>query len=101
MREGTLINKRVILPLPNNPNIDNKFLYKYAENWVEDTYGIGDYFCRTSEIDPDYYKLVNYEIEVIETYAESKLFLKQAIVVLTFKHIKDIAFIDIKNLEGK
>lgn len=43
----------------------------------------------------------NYKIEVIETYAESKIFLKQVIVILTFKHIKDIAFIDIKNLEGK
>lgn len=101
MREGNLITKRVVLPFPNNTDIDNKLLYKYAENWVEDTYGIGDYFCRTSEVDPDYYKLVNYKIEIMDTYAESKPFLKQVIVLLTFKHINEIAFIDIKNLEGK
>ena len=99
MREGNLITKRVVLPLPNNPDIDNKFLYKYAENWVEDTYGIGDYFCRTSEVDPDYYKLVNYEVEMMDdTYAESKPFLKQVVVFLTFKHINEIAVINIKNL---
>lgn len=101
MREGNLITKRVVLPLPNNPGNGNKFLYKYAENWVEDTYGIGDYFCRTSEIDPDYYKLVNYKVEIMDTYAEGKLFLKQVIVLLTFKQINEIAWIDIKNLEGK
>ena len=98
MREGNLITKRVVLPLPNNPDIDNKFLYKYAENWVEDTYGIGDYFCRTSEAYPDYYKLVNYNIETMDTYAEGKLFLKQVVVFLTFKRINDIAYIDIKDL---
>lgn len=101
MREGNLITKRVVLPSPNNPDIDNELLYKYAETWVEVTYGIGDYFCRTSEVDPDYYKLVNYKIEIMDAYAESKLFLKQIIVFLTFKHINEIAFIDIKNLEGK
>ena len=94
MKEGILITKRVVLPLPNSPEIDSKFLYRYAENWVEDTYGIGDYFCRTSEVDPDYYKLVNYKVE-------GNLFLKQVIVLLTFKHINEIAWIDIKNLEGK
>ena len=94
MREGNLITKRVVLPLPNSPEIDSNFLYRYAENWVEDTYGIGDYFCRTSEVDPDYYKLVNYKVE-------GNLFLKQVTVLLTFKHINEIAFIDIKNLEGK
>ena len=72
MREGNLITKRIVLPLPNSPEIDSNFLYRYAENWVEDTYGIGDYFCRTSEIDPDYYKLINYKIEIIDTYAEGK-----------------------------
>ena len=44
MREGNLITKRVVLPLPNSPEIDSNFLYRYAENWVEDTYGIGDLF---------------------------------------------------------
>ena len=101
MKEGNLITKRVVLPLPNSPEIDSNFLYRYAENWVEDTYGIGDYFCRTSEVDPDYYKLVNYKVEIRDTYAEGKLFLKQVVVLLTFKHINEIAFIDIKNLEGK
>ena len=52
-------------------------------------------------MDPDYYKLVNYKVEIMDTYAEGKLFLKQVIVLLTFKHIDEIAFIDIKNLEGK
>ena len=98
MREGNLITRRVVLPLPNDLNIDSDFLRNYAKNWVEDTYGIGDYFCRTSEVDPDYYKLINYKIEIIDTYAEGKLFLKQVIVLLTFKHIDEIAFIDIKNL---
>ena len=102
MREGNLITKRVVLPLPNSPEIDSNFLYRYAENWVEDTYGIGDYFCRTSEVDPDYYKLINYKIEIIDIKnLEGKLFLKQVIVLLTFKHIDEIAFIDIKYLEGK
>ena len=98
MREGNLITKRVVLPLPNNPEFDSKFLYKYAENWVEDTYGIGDYFCRTSEVDPDYYKLVNYKVELMDTYDGSQLCLRQVVVFLTFKHIDKIAFIDIKNL---
>ena len=101
MREGNLITRSVVLPLPNDPNMDSDFLRNYAENWVEDTYGIGDYFCRTSEVDPDYYKLVNYKVEIMDTYAEGKLFLKQVVVLLTFKHINEIAFIDIKNLEGK
>ena len=82
MREGNLITKRVILPLPNSPEIDSNFLYRYAENWVEDTFGIGDYFCRTSEVDPDFYKL----------------FLKTVDVVLTFKQLHNVAFIDIKDL---
>ena len=34
----------------------------------------------------------------MDTYAEGKLFLKQAIVYLTFKHIDEIAFIDINKL---
>lgn len=55
MREGNLITKRVKLPLPNDPSIDEDFLRKYAE---------------------------------------SKPFLKQVIVLLTFKHINEIAFID-------
>ena len=99
MREGNLITKRVILPLPNSPEIDSNFLYRYAENWVEDTFGIGDYFCRTSEVDPDFYKLVNYEIDVTEVYSDNKLFLKQVNVVLTFKQLHNVAFIDIKDLE--
>ena len=101
MREGNLITKRVVLPLPNSPEIDSNFLYKYADNWVEDTYGIGDYFCRTSEVDPDYYKLVNYEIDVKDVYSDNKLFIKTVTVVLTFKELKDIAFIDIENLGRK
>ena len=101
MREGNLITKRVVLPLPNSPEIDSNFLYRYAENWVEDTYGIGDYFCRTSEVDPDYYKLVNYEIDVKDVYSDNKLFIKTVTVVLTFKELKDIAFIDIENLGRK
>ena len=99
MREGNLITKRVILPLPNSPEIDSNFLYRYAENWVEDTFGIGDYFCRTSEVDPDFYKLVNYEIDVKEVYSDNKLFLKTVNVVLTFKQLHNVAFIDIKDLE--
>ena len=98
MREGNLITKRVVLPLPNNPDIDNKFLYKYAKNWVEDTYGIGDYFCRTSEAYPDYYKLVNYEIEVNDMYAENKIALTTVTVHLVFKKLDDIAYIDINKL---
>ena len=101
MREGNLITKCVILPLPNSPEIDSSSLYRYAENWVEDTYGIGDYFCRTSEADPDFYKLINYKIEIMDTYNKGELFLKQIMVVLTFKHIYEMAFIDIKNLESK
>ena len=101
MREGTLINRRVKLSIPNNPAFDSGYLRNYAKNWVENTFGVGDYFCRTSEVDPDYYKLVNYKVEIMDTYAEGKLFLKQVVVLLTFKHINEIAFIDIKNLEGK
>ena len=98
MREGNLITRCVVLPLPNSPEIDSNFLYRYAENWVEDTFGIGDYFCRTSEVDPDFYKLVNYEIDVTEVYSDNKLFLKQVNVVLTFKQLHNVAFIDIKDL---
>ena len=98
MREGNLITKRVVLPLPNSPEIDSNFLYKYAENWVEDTYGIGDYFCRTSEVDPDYYKLVNYKVEMMDTYDGSQLYLRQVVVFLTFKQLHNVTFIDIKNL---
>ena len=98
MREGNLITRRVILPLPNDPNIDSDFLHNYAKNWVEDTFGIGDYFCRTSEVDPDFYKLVNYEIDVKEVYSDNKLFLKTVNVVLTFKQLHNVPFIDIKNL---
>ena len=98
MREGNLITRCVVLPLPNSPEIDSNFLYRYAENWVEDTFGIGDYFCRTSEVDPDFYKLVNYEIDVKEVYSDNKLFLKTVNVVLTFKQLHNVAFIDIENL---
>ena len=98
MREGNLITRCVVLPLPNDPNIDSDFLRNYAKNWVEDTFGIGDYFCRTSEVDPDFYKLVNYEIDVKEVYSDNKLFLKTVNVVLTFKQLHNVAFIDIKNL---
>ena len=63
MKEGILITKRVTLPLPNDPSITADFLHRYAEQWVEDTFGIGDYFCRTSDVSPDYYKLVNYPHE--------------------------------------
>jgi hypothetical protein len=82
MREGNLITRRVVLPLPNDPNIDSDFLRNYAKNWVEDTFGIGDYFCRTSEVDPDFYKL----------------FLKTVDVVLTFKQLHNVTFIDMKYL---
>ena len=98
MREGNLITRRVILPLPNDPNIDSDFLHNYAKNWVEDTFGIGDYFCRTSEVDPDFYKLVNYEIDVKEVYSDNKLFLKTVDVVLTFKQLHNVPFIDITDL---
>lgn len=37
----------------------------------------------------------------MDTYADGKPFLQQVAVFLTFKHIDEIAFIDIKNLEGK
>ena len=50
MKEGILITKRVTLPLPNDPSITADFLHRYAEQWVEDTFGIGDYFCRTSDV---------------------------------------------------
>ena len=99
MREGNLITRCVVLPLPNDPNIiDSDFLHNYAKNWVEDTFGIGDYFCRTSEVDPDFYKLVNYEIDVKEVYSDNKLFLKTVNVVLTFKQLHNVPFIYIKNL---
>lgn len=94
MREGNLITKRVKLPLPNNPSIDEDFLRKYAEQWVENTFGIGDYFCRTSAVDPDYYKLVNYQINVDSMFADNKHFLTNVVVTLTFKQLDSIAFID-------
>ena len=98
MKEGNLITKRVTLPLPNDTSITADFLHRYAEQWVEDTFGIGDYFCRTSEVDPTYYKLVNYEIEVNDMYAENKIFLTTVTVHLTFKKLDDVAFIDINKL---
>lgn len=98
MREGTLITRHVVLPLPNDPIINSDFLYNYAKNWVEDTFGAGDYFCKTKDIDPDYYKLVNYEIEVKDIYSDNKLFLKTVTVVLTFKRLHKISFIDIDKL---
>lgn len=87
-----------MLPLPNDPSIDSDFLRNYAKNWVEDTFGVGDYFCRTSDVDPDYYKLVNYEIEVRDVYSDNKLFLKTVGVVLVFKKLSNVPFIDIKDL---
>ena len=98
MKEGILITKRVTLPLPNDPSIDEDFLRKHAEQWVENTFGAGDYFCRTSEVDPTYYKLVNYEIEVNDMYAENKIVVTTVIVNLVFKKLDDVAFIDINKL---
>lgn len=94
MKEGILITKRIKLPLPNNPSIDEDFLRKYAEQWVENTFGIGDYFCRTSAVDPDYYKLVNYQINVDDMFADNKHFLTNVVVTMTFKQLDRIAFID-------
>ena len=94
MKEGILITKRVKLPLPNDPSIDEDFLRKYAEQWVENTFGIGDYFCRTSAVDPDYYKLVNYQINVDDMFADNKYFLTNVVVTMTFKQLNRIAFID-------
>ena len=94
MKEGILITKRVTLPLPNDLSIDEDFLHKYAEQWVEDTFGIGDYFCRTSAVDPDYYKLVNYQINVDNMFADNKHFLINVVVTMTFKQLDHIAFID-------
>ena len=98
MREGTLINRRVKLPIPNNSNLNSDFLRNYAKNWVENTFGAGDYFCRTPEVDPTYYKLVNYEIEVNNMYAENKIALTTVTVHLVFKKLDDVAFIDINKL---
>ena len=98
MREGNLITRRVKLPIPNNPAFDSGYLRNYAKNWVENTFGVGDYFCRTSEVDPTYYKLVNYEIEVNDMYAENKIVLTTVIVHLVFKKLDDVAFIDINKL---
>ena len=94
MKEGILITKRVTLPLPNNPSIDEDFLRKHAEQWVENTFGIGDYFCRTSAVDPDYYKLVNYQINVDDMFADNNHFLTNVVVTMTFKQLDCIAFID-------
>ena len=94
MKEGILITKRVTLPLPNDPSIDEDFLRKHAEQWVENTFGIGDYFCRTSAVDPDYYKLVNYQINVDDMFADNKHFLTNVVVTMTFKQLDCIAFID-------
>ena len=98
MRKGTLIYRRVKLPIPNNPNLNSDLLRNYAKNWVEHTFGAGDYFCRTSEVDPTYYKLVNYEIEVNDMYAENKIVLPTVTVHLVFKKLDDVAFIDINKL---
>ena len=94
MKEGILITKRVILPLPNNPSIDEDFLRKHVEQLVENTFGIGDYFCRTSAVDPDYYKLVNYQINVDDMFADNNHFLTNVVVTMTFKQLDCIAFID-------
>ena len=94
MKEGILITQRVTLPLPNDPSITADFLHRYAEQWVEDTFGIGDYFCRTSSVDPDYYKLVNYQINVGDMFADNKHFLTNVVVTMTFKQLDRIAFID-------
>ena len=49
MKEGNLITKRVTLPLPNDQSITADFLHRYAEQWVEDTFGIGDFNIQTTE----------------------------------------------------
>lgn len=94
MKEGNLITKRVTLPLPSDPSITADYLRRYAEQWVENTFGIGDYFCRTSDVSPDYYKLVNYQINVDDMFADNKHFLTTVVVILTFKQLKNVAYID-------
>ena len=49
MKEGNLITRRVKLPIPNNPDLNSDFLRNYAKNWVENTFGIGDFNIQTTE----------------------------------------------------
>ena len=92
------IVKRVKLPIPNNPILDSDYMRNYAKNWVEDKFGAGDYFIKTPEAEPTYYKLVNYEIEVSIVHAENEIALKTVTVHLAFKKLDEIPIIYIDKL---
>ena len=49
---------------------------------------------KTIAVDPDYYKLVNYQINVDDMFADNKHFLTTVVVILTFKQLKNVAYID-------
>lgn len=98
MREGTLITRRVKLPVPHNPALDTDYMHNYAKSWVEEKFSAGDYFIKSPESEPKYYKLVNYEILVDDVYNENEIVLKLVTVYLVFKKLDEVPVIHIDKL---